>query len=89
MKITSNAHSKNMELTLETWVGIIKVLGYKIKQASLLAYPDLVILKLWDAFRHSKRNIQISIKYSHLYLSKKSLDVLAATFNESASQNED
>ena len=45
-KNISSACGKNMQLSLVTWVKTAK--GYKIRQASLLAYPDFVICKSFE-----------------------------------------
>ena len=58
-----------MELTLETLVQIIDKLEYKIGQASLLTYPDFVILK----------GIETVIDIQHMRYSLK-WNVHAATF---------
>ena len=44
----SSASSGNIEFTLERYLKTIKELGFKIRQASLLAYPDFVICKSFE-----------------------------------------
>ena len=42
---TSSVHGKNIELALETWVKMVKELGFKSRQASLLMRPNFVSKK--------------------------------------------
>ena len=43
--MNKNMHNESIELALETWVKITKILEYKIEQASLLAYSNFAIFK--------------------------------------------
>ena len=45
VKRIGKVYGKKIELILATWVDTIDKLGYKIRQASLLTYPDYVIFK--------------------------------------------
>ena len=77
-KIFSNLRGKNIEVSLEKQIDIVRVLECKIGQASLLAHPDFATLKGFKMHLDMLRirfGLTLSVHEPSFYL-KKSINTL-------------